>query len=101
MHDDRVLLERRLDRFVRGVCSPRCTAPGTRSLSSAGTSPRQAVTIYRAVVQDFRAGPCRRRLGAPPGPRPGSGSPARSPEGWWAPGTEAELLVDLGFTTDQ
>ena len=101
MHDDRVLLERRLDRFVRERLQPALYGPGHPVTVERWDVAGEPVTIYRAVVQDFEPA------------RPGDawGAPwsttwfrltGEVPDGFGeAPGTEPELLVDLGFTADQ
>lgn len=101
MHDARVLLERRLDRFVRERLQPALYSQGRPVSVERWDVPGEPVSIYRAVVQDFVPA----RAGDPWGV-PWSTTWFRItgevPEGFGeAPGTEAELLVDLGFTADQ
>ena len=101
MHDDRVLLERRLDRFVRERLQPALYAPGHPVTVERWDAPGEPVSIYRAVVQEFE----------PAHPGDAWGAPwsttwfrltGEVPDGLGqAPGAEPELLVDLGFTADQ
>jgi alpha-mannosidase len=101
MHDDRVLIEARLDRFVRERLRPALYTAGTPVDVERWDVPGEPVSIYRAVVGEFR--------------------PARAGDPWGAPWStswlrltgevpeafadtdalEAELLVDLGFSADQ
>ncbi len=101
MHDDRVLLERRLDRFVRERLQPALYGPGHPVAVERWDVPGEPVTIYRAVVQDFELAHAGDAWGAP-WSTTWFRLTGQVPEGLGrAPGTEAELLVDLGFTTDQ
>jgi alpha-mannosidase len=101
MHDDRVLLEARLDRFVRERLRPALYAPGIPVSVERWDCPGEPVSFYRAVVQEFRTA----RAGEPWG-APWSTTwlklTAEVPEGFGTePGRDAELVVDLGFTDAQ
>jgi alpha-mannosidase len=101
MHDDRVLLEARLDRFVRERLRPALYATGLPVAVERWDCPGEPVSFYRAMVQEYRPV----RAGEPWG-APWSTTwlklTAEVPQGFGAaPGLAAELLVNLGFTDAQ
>ena len=101
MHDDRVLLERRLDRFVAERLRPALHSPGLPVTVERWDAPGEPVTIYRAVVQEFAPAPAGVAWGAPWSTTWFRIS-GEVPQGFGAsPGVEPELLIDLGFTEAQ
>ncbi len=101
MHDDRVIVEARLDRFLRERLQPALYSPGLPVTVERWDCPGEPVSFYRALAQVFR--PARagdawgepwsttwlRLVGEVP---PGFGE---------APSLAAELVIDLGFNTAQ
>lgn len=101
MHDDRVLIEARVDRFVRERLRPALHSPAHPVTVERWDCPGEPVSFYRAAAQIYR--------------------PARTGEAWGTPwsttwlrltgelpealaaaaGVEPELLIDLGFTDEQ
>nr|WP_300141560.1 glycoside hydrolase family 38 C-terminal domain-containing protein [Propionicimonas sp.] len=101
MHDDRVLLEARLDRFVRERLRPALYAPGLPVTVERWDCPDEPVSFYRAMVQEFRPVHAGESWGAPWSTM-WLKLTAEVPEGFGAaPGLDAELLVDLGFSGAQ
>lgn len=101
MHDDRVLLEARLDRFVRERLRPALYTPGHPVAVERWDVDGEPVSFYRAAAQEYRPAHAGEAWGAPWSTMWLKLS-GEVPEGFGTtPGLEPELLVDLGFTAEQ
>lgn len=101
MHDDRVLLEARLDRFVRERLRPAVYAPGHPVGVERWDCDGEPVSFYRAMAQAYRPARAGEPWGAP-WTTTWLKLTATVPDGLAdVPGLEPELVVDLGFSDAQ
>jgi alpha-mannosidase len=100
MHDDRVLLEARLDRFVHERLEPALHSPGVPVSVERWDVPGEPVSFYRAAAQDFRPAASGEARGAP-GTTTWLRLSGEVPPGFNGRGREPELLIDLGFSAER
>ena len=99
MHDDRVQVERRIDRMLAERLRPAVYGETAPLLLESWQAPGEPVPVSEGLERVSTRRPRPARRGGRPGAPPGSGSPARSPRSW--AGHEVEAVVDLGFALDR
>ncbi|WP_430297168.1 glycoside hydrolase family 38 C-terminal domain-containing protein [Sinomonas sp. B1-1] len=99
MHDDRRIIEARIDRFIRERLQRALYRRSIPLTAERWDAPGEPVPAAQALRQAFVPV----AEGAPWGP-PWSTTwlrlTAEVPPGWGGPGTDLEAVVDLGFTTE-
>ncbi|WP_413250034.1 alpha-mannosidase [Sinomonas flava] len=99
MHDDRRIIEARIDRFIRERLQRAVYRRSIPLTAERWDAPGEPVPVAEALRQAFVPV----AEGAPWGP-PWSTTwlrlTAEVPPGWGGPGTDLEAVVDLGFTTE-
>ncbi|MCA0296013.1 MAG: glycosyl hydrolase-related protein [Actinobacteria bacterium] len=98
MHDDRVLLEARLDRFIAERLRPAVHSPGPSVTVERWDVPGEPVSFYKAMAQDFHPAHTGDAWGTPWSTM-WLKLTGEVPDGFGdGPDVDAELVVDLGFT---
>ncbi|GAB2741247.1 alpha-mannosidase [Sinomonas soli] len=99
MHDDRLITEARIYRFLRERLTPAVYRNTVPLAAERWDAPGEPVALEHALAQDFRpTGP-----GDPWGPAWSTlwlHLTGRVPEGWGHGGADVEVLVDLGYTDE-
>ncbi|MDQ4490900.1 glycoside hydrolase family 38 C-terminal domain-containing protein [Sinomonas sp. ASV486] len=100
MHDDRLITEARIDRFFRERLTPAVYRRTLPLRAERWDAPGEPVPFGNALAQDFRPAASGEEWG------PAWGTmwlhlTGRIPPGWGGPGTDLEVLVDLGYTDQQ
>ncbi|GAB3269854.1 glycoside hydrolase family 38 C-terminal domain-containing protein [Sinomonas notoginsengisoli] len=97
MHDDRLITEARIDRFFRERIFPAVYRRVVPLAVERWDAPSEPVPFEQARAQAFRPADAGEEWGRAWGTT-WLHLTGRVPEGWGGPGTDVEVLVDLGYT---